>query len=168
MMKLIRLDIALVLCFLMGVACQAQAHQQKQAISTILFNERTGNIEIAHRFYIHDAEHAVKRIVNGPADLMKDKDVQTAFATYVTKHFAIKTTEEKVLSLKHLGQEVKGKFFWVYQEVSVPDTLKQFEIHYDALMEIWPSQRNIVNIEGVGDIKSIELTSSQPNKVIKL
>ena len=42
------------------VACgQAVAHQQKIAITTVLFNPRTENIEIMHRFNLHDAEHAV-------------------------------------------------------------------------------------------------------------
>ena len=35
----------------------SEAHQQKNAVTRILFNENTGNIEVM-RFFIHDAEHA--------------------------------------------------------------------------------------------------------------
>lgn len=41
-------------------SAQLQAHQIKAAITTVLFNQRTENIEVMHRFNLHDAEHAVK------------------------------------------------------------------------------------------------------------
>ncbi len=48
---------------LLFMACgHAAAHQQKIAITTVLFNPRTQNIEIMHRFNLHDAEHAVKAL----------------------------------------------------------------------------------------------------------
>ena len=57
------------------VACgQAVAHQQKIAITTVLFNPRTENIEIMHRFNLHDAEHAVKAMFKKTADILDDKD----------------------------------------------------------------------------------------------
>ena len=49
--------ILLVLCCL---SLQLSAHEMKSAITKVLFNQRTGNIEVMHRFYVHDAEHAVK------------------------------------------------------------------------------------------------------------
>ena len=49
----------------------SSAHQQKSAISTISFNAKTHNIEIIHRFRMHDAEHAVKHIFGKNADIIK-------------------------------------------------------------------------------------------------
>jgi hypothetical protein len=37
----------------------AFAHQQKAAETTVLFNKRSGQLEVSHRFYMHDTEHAV-------------------------------------------------------------------------------------------------------------
>lgn len=168
MNRLIRYFLSFFFCLAASAAPLVQAHQQKAAISTILFNSRTGNIEIAHRFYLHDAEHAIKGILNGKADLMKDKAVQKAFAEYVVEHFSLVLNQEIALSLKPLGQEVDGKFFWVYQEVSTLIETQQLEVTYDALMEVWPSQRNIVNIEGLGTLRSVELTASNTSKEITL
>ena len=145
---------------------QVEAHQQKEAISTILFNSRTGNLEVSHRFYIHDAEHAAKKLLSGQADLMKNQATQKAFADYVVAHFSLAVDQNQALPLKLLGYEVEGKFFWVYQEIATSITPKKLEITYDALMEVWPSQRNIVNIEGVGKLKSVELLASNSSKVV--
>ena len=34
----------------------AWAHQDREAITQVLFNPRTGNIEVMHRFLLHDVE----------------------------------------------------------------------------------------------------------------
>lgn len=166
MIKASKLYLSFAFFLIVGVAWQVQAHQQKEAISTILFNSRSGNIEISHRFYIHDAEHAVKRILDKQADLMTDEAAQKAFADYVVAHFTVSFNQEGALPLKLLGQEIAGKFFWVYQEAAIVSQPSQIEVSYNALMEIWPSQRNIVNVEGVGELKSLELLSSQYQKIL--
>lgn len=57
------------LAALLLMVCQAvSAHQIKAAITTVLFNPRTENIEVMHRFNLHDAEHAVKALFDKRAD----------------------------------------------------------------------------------------------------
>lgn len=164
MIQIVRFTIK---CFLLiGVACHVQAHQQKEAISSILFNDRTGNIEIAHRFYVHDAEHAVKHLLNNKADLIQDNKAQSAFADYVTKRFQLKLDQSTPLILQTVGFEVVDKFFWVYQEKAYLSKPKQIEVKFDALMELWASQRNIINFEGLGPIRSLELMVPQARKSI--
>ena len=50
------------------------AHQQKTAVTRILFNDSTGNIEVMHRFFIHDAEHAAGVVFGGSQNLMESVD----------------------------------------------------------------------------------------------
>ena len=66
---------------LLFAAFFVSAHQQKTAFSTILFNPRTENIEIMHRFRVHDAEHAVKEILGKNADIIGSKKTQNQFGT---------------------------------------------------------------------------------------
>ena len=40
----------------------ALAHQQRAAITKVLFNKNTGNLEVMHRFFLHDTEHAVQML----------------------------------------------------------------------------------------------------------
>ena len=41
------------------------AHQQKAALTTLRYNPRSNEVEIAHRFALHDAEHAAPEVTGG-------------------------------------------------------------------------------------------------------
>ncbi|MAQ02218.1 MAG: hypothetical protein CL586_08950 [Alteromonadaceae bacterium] len=143
------------------VACgQAVAHQQKIAITTVLFNPRTENIEIMHRFNLHDAEHAVKALFKKTADILDDKETQTQFARYVANRFVLFNAQNDSLPLNLVGFEVEGKHFWVYQETAQPPALQGLQIRHDALRDLWPEQVNTINVEGNGDLKTLTFTDS--------
>lgn len=135
------------------------AHQQKAAISKLLFNGRTGHIEVMHRFYLHDAEHAVQHIFGGQADILSNPQTQQQFAEYVATRFAL-LQEDKALPLALVGFELEGKFFWVYQETPIPVALDRLSVKHNALRDIWPSQVNLVNIEGRDELKSLTFEGS--------
>jgi len=139
---------------LLLAAPHAIAHQQKSAISTVSFNPNTHNIEVMHRFSIHDAEHAVKHIFGKNADIIGSKKTQDQFNNYINKHFEI-FTDGSALQLTAIGYENNGQFFWVYQEAAQPPALKTLSIRHNALQEIWPSQVNTVNIEGKGKLQTM-------------
>ena len=137
-----------------ALTAPVNAHQIRAAITKVLFNKNTGNLEVMHRFYLHDAEHAVKEIIGTKADLHNSLKTQKAFAKYVSKRFYIKPLNGKEIHLNIVGQEVDHKFFWVYQEIKAPKDLKGLVIVHNALREIWTDQINTVNIEGRGDLKT--------------
>ncbi|OKY25001.1 MULTISPECIES: DUF6702 family protein [Thalassotalea] len=136
------------------------AHQQKAAISTVLFNPNTENIEVSHRFYLHDAEHAVKHIFGKNADIIQSKQTQQRFFEYVMSRFSLKDDKGNTIDLGPVGFEVDGKFFWVYQETKQPVLLSGLTIEHTALRDIWPSQTNTVNVEGKGDVKTATFNGS--------
>jgi hypothetical protein len=151
---------------LLFAAFSPLAHQQKSAISTILFNPRTENIEIMHRFRVHDAEHAVKEIFGKDADIIDSKKTQEQFGDYVHQRFSLFDSGEKLMPLKMVGVELDGQFFWVYQETanSMQTTqttkLDNMTIRHDALRDIWPEQVNTINVEGNGKLQTLTFTDS--------
>jgi len=136
------------------------AHQIKAAITTVLFNPRTENIEVMHRFNLHDAEHAVKALFNKHADILNDETTQQEFAQYVSEHFALLDSENEPLNLSLVGFELEGKHFWVYQETAQPPALAGLKIRHDALRDLWPTQVNTLNVEGNGPIKTLTFTDN--------
>ncbi|WP_397472786.1 DUF6702 family protein [Rheinheimera sp.] len=134
---------------------KALAHEMKTALTRVLFNTRSGNLEVMHRFYVHDAEHGVKELFDKSADLLNSEQTQQTFSQYVSEHFALQTLGGEVLPLTLLGGQLDGRFFWVYQEMPLPDELQGLRIKQDALQAIWPSQINVVNVEGRGRIQSL-------------
>lgn len=151
-----------------GLSNQACAHQQKESYSNVLFNARSGNLEVQHRFYLHDAEHAAKHIIDSKADLTKDPVSREAFAYYVMANFHIADNNQQQMTLDFVGTEVEGKFLWVYQEtqlrepIEIKDTannpLAGFYIKMESLQELWPSQLNYINVERDKDVKSLRLS----------
>lgn len=136
------------------------AHQQKLALTEVLFNQRTGNIEVMHRFNMHDSEHAVKELFDKHADILDDEKTQQQFADYVVEHFTILDAQNQPLKLNFVGFEVEGKYFWVYQETATPPVLSGLKIQHNALRDIWPKQVNTLNVEGKGDIQTLTFSGS--------
>jgi hypothetical protein len=159
-MSLFKTSLMLLWGTLLLAASATYAHQQKSAISTVLFNPRTQNIEIMHRFDIHDAEHAVKEIFGKNADILNSAQTQTQFSDYVNKRFYLFTSDNQPLLLKKVGFESDGKFFWVYQETEQPAKLANMIVRNDALRDIWPLQVNTINIEGRGELQTLTFSES--------
>ena len=128
----------------MSYSTAAQAHQIK-AITTVLFNPRTENIEVMQ--ICTDAKHAVKALFDKHADIMDDIETQQQFADYAAHHFAILNAAGEPLKLADVGFEVEGKHFWVYQETAEPPVLEGIKIRHDALRDLWPKQVNTLNVE---------------------
>lgn len=135
------------------------AHQQKTAVTRILFNENTGNIEVMHRFFVHDAEHAASLIFGERQALMESAESRQLFSTYVMNRFAVEATfasgETRELPLEYVGEEIDGQFLWVYQEISDDAEIDALTIVNLALRDVWPDQSNLVNIERDGKIYSL-------------
>jgi hypothetical protein len=145
----------------------AVAHQQKAAITKVLFNPRTGNIEVMHRFYLHDAEHAVRQIFGKDTDIIGTTETQSLFADYVGERFALKNGDVE-LPLSPVGFEIERAFFWVYQETPMVADINDLTIKHNALRDVWPQQINTVNIEGLDEIKTATFSGSVELKTITI
>lgn len=140
----------LTLLLLGALSAPTYAHQLKSAITTVLFNGNSKNLEVMHRFYLHDAEHAVGKLVKGKkgSDIYTDEETQQIFANYVIDRFKLIKDGNQELTLDTIGFETEGKFFWVYQETAMPEKIASLKVKHGALQDIWPEQVNTVNIEG--------------------
>lgn len=159
MPKSVSLFIAVLL--LMVASASAFAHQQKAAESTVLFNKHSGQLEIMHRFYMHDTEHAVQVLFDKHADIIDSKKTQQQFADYVAKQFLVRKLDDSALSLNNVGYEVEGKFFWVYQEATLSTELTGLKLYNGTLRELWPTQINMVNIEGKGEVRTLNFRDNE-------
>lgn len=144
---------------LLAASSPLGAHEMKAALTKVLFNDRSGNIEVMHRFYVHDAEHGVKQLFDKGADLLNNAQTQQTFSQYVSEHFALTTLKGEAITLSLVGGQLDGRFFWVYQEAPIPAELQGLRIKHDALQALWQAQVNTVNIEGRGEVKSLSFDS---------
>ena len=143
--RLLMLKVLFVSAFF--ASSNSHAHEQKTALTDIFYNERTGNLEIAHRFSLHDAEHTLHKATEMTADLAKSKEAQEAFANYVVDRFKLRLADRKVIPLTLVGQEKERGYFWVYQETKIPKPVgATFSIENTILQEVLHGQVNTVNV----------------------
>ena len=133
----------------------ASAHQQKAALTQILFNPRTETIEIVHRFYLHDAEQAVLLLFGADADIHDKQETRFTMARYTAGSFALWDDQDKAIELGLVGFEIEGNFFYVYQESEIEQAPSALTIRQNVLRDIWPDQMNTVNVEGKGPLQTV-------------
>lgn len=129
------------------LAAALHAHQQKEAVTRVLFNARTGNIEVMHRFLLHDAEHATRELFGETFDLLSNAEDRDRFEAYVHDRFTMADQDAVRLALTPVGNEIENRFLWVYAECPIPDGLTALTLSHDALRDLWPEQVNLVNVE---------------------
>ncbi len=139
------------------------AHQQKTAVTRLLFNPNTGSLEIIHRLFLHDAEHAASVVFGTKQDIIESADSRALFGSYVVNRFAVAIDDSaslQELTPLYLGEEIDGQYLWVYQEVPgfaarhIGKALK-LRIINSVLRDVWPDQSNLLNVERGGNIESI-------------
>ncbi len=166
----LKVGLLLVLVLLPGLS--SVAHQQKTAVTRVLFNPNSGNIEVMHRFFVHDAEHAATLIFGERQTLMESAESRQLFGSYVRNRFAIEATFEnetaQELQLDYVGEEIDGQFLWVYQEIPQGREITALTIVNVALRDVWPDQANLVNIERDGEIYSLEFSGGDDALSISL
>lgn len=161
------------IAFVLLLPPHAFGHQQQEAYTSILFNLRSGQLEVQHRFYLHDAEHAAKRLIDKNSDLIQDPVSREAFAYYATATFALRDQDEQTLPLKYVGAEADGKYLWVYQETPLTDKMNALEVKMSSLQDIWPGQINHINVEYFDkeqkkQVRSVRLGANQAKQWYRL
>ena len=149
------------------LAMPIAAHQQKESITRVLFNPRTGNIEVMHRFLLHDAEHASKKLFGAKIDLLSNAEDRGRFEDYVHSRFSLADQDGMTIALTEIGNEIDNRFLWVYAEAPIPDGLTALTLSHDALRDIWPEQVNLVNVERDKTVRSATFNGEHREATIR-
>jgi hypothetical protein len=167
LIKVVQL-LTLALVLMLGQSANALAHQQQETYTSVSFNQRTAMLEVQHRFYLHDAEHAAKHLLDKNSDLISDPVSREAFAYYAISQFALQDETKHALPLNYVGTELEGKYLWVYQETPITNKMQDLWIKMSSLQEIWPLQINHINLEKDKKVTSVRLNANIGNQWHKL
>lgn len=157
--------LAMIAALLASPVC---AHQQKETITRVLFNPRTGNIEVMHRFLLHDAEHASQEVLGQSADLLGSAADRERFEQYVHRRFSIEDQDGNAIDLVPVGNEIETRFLWIYAEAPIPDGLVSLTLSHDALRDLWPDQINLVNVERDKTVRSATFVGGKREITVEL
>ena len=146
----------------------ASAHQLQVAISTVSFIPRMATIEVIHRFYSHDAEHALSSIAGRRVDILGDETSQKAFGRYVEAHFQLHDQGDKLIPMSLVGVELDGDLIWVYQETPIPGELTGLTVSNTALLDKISGQVNTVNVECAGELETLEFSDKSTTERVEI
>ena len=139
---------------LFGVASISLAHRGPGSLTTIKWNDASGQTEIVHRLHTHDAELGVGSTLDIPDLSVMDVEGRAHIALYVEERFHIKTSAGDEFELDLIGAEVAGNYILVYQESSVR-LAGNILIRDEILRDAFPAQLNQVNIEDGDSVHSL-------------
>lgn len=157
------LCVGLALVGLMGVA-PVRAHRAKAALATIVWNERTGLLEVTHRLHAHDAQQALIDVAGSPRLGFDSVEARARLALYVEERFALTRSGGEPLPLHLVGAELEGDYVFVFQEAEVEEPPTDLEVRCVYLHDVFPGQINTVNGEFGGPVRTITFAAGDDAK----
>ena len=144
------------------------AHEHYTSITNINFNSKE-NIEIVMEFTAHDVEYHFEKDRNLLLKLGSSNEYEATdsiLANYVFNHFKI-ILNNSIIKLDFIGKEINNdESLILYFEKKGFKNIKTLEISNDLLCKYYPTQQNIVHLEG--DLKnSFIFNSKQTNYKFK-
>lgn len=128
-------------------------------------NTRTNMYEVTCKIFTDDLEAMIQPSCPQPIKLGSDQEyTQTngLILFYLNKHFKIKINDNPVY-FSWVGKNVAPDLTEVFMEFSFPDAAKSINIENNVLMEIFPEQKNIIDLRINGIYTTMILTKEHPS-----
>lgn len=142
------------------------AHRIEAALSVVEVNPTSGVLEITHRLYAHDLEHALDL---GPvgAGYFETPEGQVAIKAYCERQFFLGDGQGKTLALQFIGAELSGDLLYVYFEAGRYRG-RDLTIDSNLLQDFTEAQVNQVNVRRAGKTVSARFQTGTPAKRMAL
>jgi hypothetical protein len=133
----------------------AQAHPYHTSIGEMHYNPKSQSLEISLKVFTDDLEKSLSETVKKPVILSQKAEIKNQIAILLKNSFAIEQAG-KALPQQFIGLEAEKDTYWLYLEVKVkPELLSELKIRNQLLMETFPDQMNILNLEIKGQKKTL-------------
>lgn len=142
------------------------AHRLEAALSVVEINPSSGVLEITHRLYAHDLEHALDL---GPVGVgyFQTPEGQAAIKTYCERQFFIGDGQGTALPLQFVGAELSGDLLYVYFEAGRYNG-RALTLDSNLLQDFTQAQVNQVNVRRDGKTVSARFQTGTPARRIGL
>ncbi len=137
-------------------------------VSVVEFKQTTGQeAELAVKVFADDLEDAIYHASGERYDLRGGECAGQAVTAYLQDHLQIKVNGSPVaytfVSCEHNDMSV-----WYTFSCQVPSVWQTVHIRADYLMELFPTQTNVVSIAASGNKKMLRLSRETPNARLEL
>ncbi|HHL51785.1 MAG TPA: hypothetical protein ENJ39_00280 [Flammeovirgaceae bacterium] len=155
------------LYFLLGWSAVA-GPEHAVYVSVVEFKQTTGQeAELAVKVFADDLEDAIYHASGERYDLRGGECAGRAVTAYLQDHLQIKVNGSPVtytfVSCEHNDMSV-----WYTFSCQVPAAWQTVQIRADYLMELFPTQTNVVSIAASGSKKMLRLSRAAPDARLEL
>ncbi len=124
-----------------------QAHKFYTSVTQLDFNPSEKCFQVTMNVFIDDLEAALtqenKQVVKWKSD---QPALNTLLLKYLNKHLNVKLNQKPASQFRFIGTKEQKDLLIIYFEIPVEKTLKNIEITDTFLMDMFPIQSNIVNL----------------------
>lgn len=143
-------------------AGEAAAHRINAAQSTLEHNPRTERLEVVHRVFLHDLEHAMATRFGRTLSLEPgSEDIEAALA-WLAGQFGVSDRTGAPVIMQVAGAQIDGDQLVFYLESEGPARLDGLTIRNMLLMDVFPEQVNRLNIKGPGGVRTLVFMRDTP------
>ncbi|GIU65978.1 DUF6702 family protein [Candidatus Phycosocius spiralis] len=151
---------------LLGLTMPAQAHRIQAALSVVEISPTTQNLEITHRLYVHDLEHALDLGSIGMSWFLTQEG-QAAIKGYCLRQFFIGDVNGRPLAIQFVGAELSGDLLYVYFEAGQYRG-QSLTLDSNLLQDFTKGQLNQINLRRDGKTVSALFQSDTAAKKMLL
>ena len=146
----------LLLSFLLLASLLAWAHAYHASIMDVRYNPAKQQLEVALKVFTDDFEKALS--VGQPTAISLDqspKPLVTQLTTALLRRSLVFSTKPgETLPLQFLGMQKERDAHWLYCTLKVARPITGFSLRNALLLDVFPDQMNIVNVEAGGKKQS--------------
>ena len=124
-----------------------QAHKYYTSVTQLDFNPTEKCFQVTMNVFVDDLEAALtqenKQVVKWKSD---QPALNNLLLKYLNKHFNVKLNQKPASQFRLIGTKEKKDLLIIYFEIPLEKTLKNIEITDTFLMDMFPIQSNVVNL----------------------
>lgn len=124
-----------------------QAHKFYTSVTQLDFNPSEKCFQVTMNVFIDDLETVLtqenRQVVKWKSD---QPELNNLLLKYLKKHFNVKLNQKSTSQFRLIGTKEQKDLLIIYFEIPVAKSLKNIEITDTFLMDMFPIQSNIVNL----------------------
>ena len=125
----------------------AWAHAYHTSITELRYNPAKKQVEIAVKVFTDDLEKALSEGQPRMVHLDQQPLASALAAAYLQRAMRVGTRPGEALPIQFLGMQHEQDAYWLYARVLMPRPVSSLRLRQTLLLDFFPDQMNIVNME---------------------
>ncbi|WP_139919978.1 DUF6702 family protein [Hymenobacter sp. DG01] len=159
----------LVAAFLLLAHLVAWAHAYHASIMEVRFNPGKQRLEMALKIFIDDLEQGLSVGKTTPVrtDQLSRAQLDPLLMDLLRRSVQFSSRPGQALPFTLVGLQKEKDSYWIYFTAPLPTTATGVSLRHQLLLDLFPDQMNIVNLEAKGNKQSLLFRDGETQQQLK-